>query len=377
MKTHSFQSNSIDQLKASLTSCQENEFQPNLAVVFCSKQQNIEAVRAVFVGANIDLVGCSTAGEIVDAVLYEGAISVLLFKVNTAYYQLLHEDYLEGEVYEASAKLAKRAIQEYKNPALIIMSGGLAVDAEQIIKGIRTGAGRDLPTYGGLAGDDLEMRSTTVFTNHRLTDQGLVALVLDTDKLIVKGLARSGWAPVGGVNTITKAVGNVIYTINGERAYDVFIRYFGISKDRLISDPLISIQTNYPLQILRGEGTSILRSPILVNEKEGSLTLAGGVIEGEQFQFSNSPGFEIIDQTIEEFGELQKNTPEAEGLILFSCKGRHGAFGPMLEDEIKGIYDLWGQPMIGFLSYGEFGDDGAGRYEFHNETCALVILKEK
>ena len=85
----------------------------------------------------------------------------------------------------------------------------------------------------------------------------------------------------------------------------------------------------------------------------------------------------MIEQTVDEFGLLQKDFPEADALILFSCKGRHGAFGPMLEDEVEGTYRHWKKPMIGLLTYGEFGDNGKGRCEFHNETCSLVILKEQ
>lgn len=253
------------------------------------------------------------------------------------------------------------------------MSGGLTVDAELIIDNVRKGAGKDLSMYGGMAGDDLEMKRTRVFSNAINSTQGLLLLALDTQKIAIRGLVTSGWEAVGGINTITQASGNVIYKINDERAYEVFIRYFGLS----CNDPLISIQTNYPLQIIKEGGYSVLRSPIVINKEEGSITLAAGVQEGDQFRFSSSPGFEVIDTTIAEFKEFQGSVPEADALILFSCKGRHGAFGPMLEDEIAGIYKQWGKPMIGFLSYGEFGDKGEGSCEFHNETCSLVILKER
>jgi hypothetical protein len=150
------------------------------------------------------------------------------------------------------------------------------------------------------------------------------------------------------------------------------MRYFGPA----LKDPLISIQTNYPLQIIREGGYSVLRSPIVMNEKDGSITLTAGIKKGDEFRFSSSPDFEVIDMTVAEFGKLQEVAPDPDAVVLFSCKGRHGAFGPLLEDEVGGIFERWKRPMIGLLSYGEFGDNGQGHCEFYNSTCSLVTIKE-
>ena len=120
-----------------------------------------------------------------------------------------------------------------------------------------------------------------------------------------------------------------------------------------------------------------MRSPLVLDEDNGSITLMGGVNQGDKFRFSNSPGFEVIEQTIEEFEQLKDKSPDVDALILYSCKGRHGALGPLLEDEISGLYNYWNKPMIGFLSYGEIGNTPSGICEFHNETCSLVSLREK
>ncbi len=37
----------------------------------------------------------------------------------------------------------------------------------------------------------------------------------------------------------------------------------------------------------------------------------------------------------------------------------------------------WNAPLIGFFSYGEFGKSKNGKHEFHNNTCCVVVLKEK
>lgn len=376
MWTHSFLCRDAAELERALNEISA-ESTPTLAMVFCSVQHDLARIRALFVEHSIDLIGCTTAGEIVDDCLYEESIAVLLLDLARDTYLVETLEHQVDNVYDKAYALGERAKNQFENPALLILSGGLTVNAELIINGLQDGAGENLPIYGGLAGDDLELKETIAFSSKLASGNGLAMLAIDTDKVLLKGLAISGWKPVGGVNTITKCEGNVIYEINGEPAYDVFIRYFGFSESQNKIDQLVTIQTNYPLQLLRKEGYSVLRSPMLVDKESRSITLAAGVEKGEQFCFSNSPGFEVIEQTISEFSLLQKDFPEADALILFSCKGRHGAFGPMLEDEVKGIHEQWAKPMVGLLTYGEFGDSGKGSCEFHNETCSLVILKEK
>jgi hypothetical protein len=262
---------------------------------------------------------------------------------------------------------------------MVIVSGGIKVDGEKIVLGIKDGVGREIPLFGGLAADDYKMNRTVAFSNGFLSDGGLCALIIDTDKIEMQGLATSGWQPFGLVKTITGSVGNVLYSINDEPALDVFLRQFGFNEDstKTERDQLLNTQTNYPLQIIQEDGSSILRTPLVIDESNKSLILAGGVVEGAKFRFSTSPGFEVIEQTIQEFGQLKKNKPEIDAAILFSCKARHGAFGPLLEEEIEGIYGYWKKPMVGFLCYGEIGNTKNGTCEFHNETCSMVLLKEK
>jgi len=206
-------------------------------------------------------------------------------------------------------------------------------------------------------------------------------LVFDHDKIAMQGLAICGWEPIGNVNTITKSSGNIVHTINDEPALDVFLRYFGYFESTNSTSTAVAaldkVSAQYPLQIVRKDGTSVLRSPMMSNEKDKSMVLGGAVTDGDKFRFSIAPGFQVIDQTVEEFGGLKNDFPEADALILFSCKGRQAALGPMIEDEVEGIYNYWLKPMIGFFSYGEIGNVKGGTCDFHNETCSLVLLKEK
>ncbi len=382
MQTVSLHADSVTELEIQLDETLKTNFSANLAIVFSSVNCDLEEVKALFNQRSIDLLGASSAGEICDELVLENSISVMLFDLPRDYYRCWFQETGDRTTYQVAYDGGEHARTAFANPAVIVVSGGLTVDAEQIVYGLKDGLREEVPIFGGLAGDDLKMQRTFVFDQHTITYNGLGLLVIDTDKVEVKGKAESGWKAVGAVNTITKAEGNILQQINGEPALDVFLRYFGFFDNRKqcssMENLLDTISGQYPLQILREGAEAVLRSPLLGNEEDRSLLLAGGVREGDRFRFSISPGFEVVDETIQRFKEFNALDPiEAEAVLLFNCKGRHAALGPVIETEIQELYREWNAPMIGFFTYGEIGPTQTGLCEFHNETCCLVTLREK
>ena len=77
----------------------------------------------------------------------------------------------------------------FKNPAFIIVSGWLSQDGENIINGITEGFGNNATIFGGMAGDDLILEGPMVFSNHTRSDKGLLALIIDQDKIDKMGFS--------------------------------------------------------------------------------------------------------------------------------------------------------------------------------------------
>ncbi|MBL0306480.1 MAG: hypothetical protein IPQ25_10735 [Chitinophagaceae bacterium] len=55
----------------------------------------------------------------------------------------------------------------------------------------------------------------------------LIALIIDEDKISIKGLATCGWKPIGITKTVTKSEGNIVYTIDDQPALDLLMNYLG------------------------------------------------------------------------------------------------------------------------------------------------------
>lgn len=377
MNVKTFISNSVEGIEQAKNNLANDGFKPNLAIVFGSSRFEMNAISALFNQMDIDVVGASTAGEIMNDAVHDGIITGLLIEVNKDYYAIYRGEYEGSNPFSASKKAGAYALESFSNPAIMVMSGGVSIDAEQIVYGLKAGVGHEVPIFGGLAADDLQLNATYAFTRHGATENGLAVLVFDNEKIEVKGLATSGWEGVGVENTITHAEGNIVYTINDEPAINAFLKYFGYFNNADAKNQVSDISAQYPMQIMREDGIPVLRAPLMSIEENGALVLAGGVRTGEKFRFSIAPGFEVIDKTIEEFGEWKKEAAGVDALVLFSCKGRHAALGPLIEDEVKGIYDFWGKPLVGFFTYGEIGLTKNGVCEFHNETCSLVAINER
>jgi hypothetical protein len=377
MIVKSFSAKSTAQLTTQIGKTLLNGYKPTLCILFTPFAGEIGAMQSIFSKHQIDLIGCTSAGEIQDDQVFDNAIVCMLLDIEKTAYTLFAETTGDSSTYKTAFNAGLAAKEAFENPGMLLLSGGIAIDAEQLVYGVKDAMGREIPFYGGLAAD-AALTKTISFSNDFNSEEGIVCLIFDTDKVEMKGMATSGWEAIGGNNIITEAKGNVVYSINDEPALDVFLKYFGFFDNTMHNGaPISSLSAQYPLQLQRNDGASVLRSPTLADNEDRTLILAGGVKTGENFRFSIAPGFNVVEQTVAEFSNLHKETEAAEAAILFSCKGRHAAFGPIIEDEVSGLYNHWNVPMIGFFTFGEIGNASNGVTEFHNETCSMVVLREK
>ncbi len=375
MNSRTLQSANIKDLTQQLESVFSEQFKPTLAIVFCSPSYDLSALSQLFKSHQIQLIGCSTAGEIVNDDLVHDSIVSMLLDIPYHHFQIVSTVFAEENELAVSHRLGRSMSEIFDDPAIIIFASGLLRDAEQIIDGLKDCLNPATPIYGGLAGDNLKFERNVCFTIDAIIEDGVVGLVIDQDHIKIHGQAVSGWMGLGKRNKITRAVGNIIYEIDYKPALDVFITYFGKIQKRYDGKDTYYLPGQHPLEIANDNGAKSLRSIISYDETDKTLILAGGVKTGDMFRFCNCPSFEEVEQTVNEFKQFSEMTPDIDAAILVSCAARFTAFGPMLNDEIKGIYDQWNAPMVGFLSYGEFGnrlDDG---FDFHNSTCALIGLK--
>jgi hypothetical protein len=379
MKAKSIKGKSPSEISDALNEALSDGYKPTLAVVFLSIKQDKEAISKLLDEKGIGIFGATTAGEFIDGDIGEESTAIMLLDINPADFEIMFIETGDENTRSIAKHIGEEGLKKFTNPAFIVVSGGISTDGEMIIRGIEDAVGPEVTIFGGMAGDDFTMTGTYVFTNGKSSNNALVAIILDEDKVSVKGLATSGWRPVGTERTITKSEGNVVYTIDDVPALDVVIKYMGVSKDLdTWKDVIVNVGSEFPMQLLREAADPVLRAPLFANKADRSLTCAGSVPQGSKIRFSMPPTFDVIDKVVAECKNVKDNEqPEGEAMIMFSCKARHLSLGPIVGDEIQQVKDVWGTPMVGFFSYGEMGKASKGKHEFHNNTCSLVVLEEK
>ena len=369
MKSRVFSVNSIEQIEPRLQDIRQEGLAPSLAIVFSSVVHNLKELSTVFAKYDIEVFGASSSGEFINEEIHEESVAVMLLEIDSEAYQLNVFDGKGKTSYQVGQSVAEWARTIYENPALMVISAGIRADGEQIVNGIIYTMERHVPLFGGQAGDDLRMQETFVFSASQVIANGVLALIFDRNVIELQGIAASGWKGIGTPKTITKAEGNIVYRIDDEPALDVYNKYLDIGGDT-------SLAIEYPLLLIRDDGSSVLRAAHFVNEDK-SITYAGTVPEGAKVRFSIPPGSEIIDHAIEQTSKFNQQIPRSDAIVLFSCKARHLALGPMVEDEICAVHKLWKVPLVGFFTYGEIGPVPQGRCDFHNYTLVPVLINEK
>ena len=387
MKAKSIKGKSTDEIKTAFNIAITDGFKPTLAIVFISIKQDIKAVCEIFDNEEIAIFGATTAGEFIDGDIEEGSIVILLLDINRAYFKIEFLEINQETAFETAQKLGQTGRQAFANAAFIIANSGVALDGEPIVDGIVQGFGKsstsengEVTVFGGKAADDLVLEATFVFTNKKSSDSSVVALIINEDKIDVKGIATCGWQAIGTTKTVTKSEGNTVYTIDDKPALDMLMNYLGVEIKQENNKEIVTFLSSwyYPLQVERENVDPVIRTAMFANSKDRSLICSGKVPQGSKIKFSLPPDFDSIDVVVAECQNFKEEIQQqADALIMFSCVSRHLSFGMVMRQEIEQVQEIWNAPMVGFFSYGEYGKSKTGKYDYHNNTCCIVALKEK
>jgi len=380
MKAKSIKGKSPEEIKKALTESLSDGYRPTLAIVFMSFKLDIDAVCELLNDEGIQIFGTTSSGEFISSEIEQESIVIMLLDINPSYFKLLFLESGEHSEFEIAKQLGEEGKKSYANAAFIIASGWSNVmDGEEIIKGIEGGFGGGVTIFGGMAGDDLTMTGPKVFALGKNSTTGLVALIIDEDKVDVSGVATCGWKPIGITKTITKSSGNIVYTIDDKPALDLVMKYLGLNlEDYSLNNTVFSLGAYYPLQLEREDAPAVMRTAMLGNAEDRSLVCAGNIPQGSKVRFSLPPDFDVIDTVVEECtGVKERELQDADAVIMFSCISRYLSLGIMTSEEIERVNAVWNAPLIGLFTYGEYGKSKGGQHEFHNNTCCVVALKEK
>ncbi len=343
-----------------------------LIQIFCANNnlQEIKEIQNYFTTTfpHSTVIGTTTDGALHNTDIYIASKHVATFtkfkKTELQSTLVEHTDSIQMS-YICGKKLLRKILRP-NTKVLISFADGIHTNGEEFLKGINS-INSDIVVSGGLAGDNGELKKTFVFNNEKITENGAVGVTLNSDALNVFTHYSFDWTPIGKKLTITKAVKNRVYEIDGISAVDIYAKYMG--KELAQNLPQIGIE--FPL-IFEKEGVNIGRA-VLFKHNDGSLTFAGNLQEGEKVRF----GVGNVDNLLKS-GEYQLDKIfdrlqfQPEAVFVYSCMARRRFMEKYIEYELEGL-STFGD-ISGFFTYGEFFSHR--KSDLLNESITLLGLSE-
>lgn len=354
----------------------------NLVLLFGSTRMLGDAARFRTIRnqfPNAILLGCSTAGEIVDTRVLDDTLVATAVEFEHTRLRIARTSITDAtQSYESGRSLA-RALAADDLIHVLVLSDGLKVNGTALTNGLQAELPDPVVVTGGMSGDGARFERTLVCANDVPAEGQIGALGLYGNRLKVGFGSLGGWDPFGPERLITRSKDNVLYELDKQSALELYKRYLGPHAAGLPATGLL-----FPLALRAGNGEAkpgLVRTILSINEAEQSLTFAGDVPEGSLARLMKANFERLIDGAIGAARSCHESLAErsAELAILISCVGRKLVLKQRIEEEVEGVRDVLGPraALTGFYSYGEISPHTpSAKCELHNQTMTITTLAE-
>ena len=360
-----------------------SDLKPQLILVFASVahfQSADFATTLVHSIPDAQWVGCSTAGEISGEGVTDNSVVITAIHFEHPDFMVAHTTLANMEQsHIAGQALAQQLSCRAELKHILVFGQGVNINGSALIEGIAAHIPQNIGISGGLAGDAGQFLRSFVLNNQGVSEHTLCAIGFYGKHLSLVSSSFGGWKGFGTTRQITRYQGNILYELDGKPALDLYKRYLGDYAADLPASGLL-----FPFSMLSAEGSEvgIIRTILGINEAEGSLILAGNLIENGYLQLMHASTDALVDgaQTAAEMIlSLQKNPNKSLGLLV-SCVGRKLLMGGRVDEEVDAVASVLGSKttLTGFYSNGEISPlSQSTDCKLHNQTMTITCLSEQ
>lgn len=311
------------------------------------------------------VIGCTGAGEICEGKISENGVvlSFTMFEKTELKAALLHQPSFDNS-FELGKSLAEQLL-EFDTKALLIFSAGYEVDSQDLLEGIYE-SNPDVLVAGGVSGNSGFIDETWAFTKDEMTNQGVVAVALQSDQLIAQTFSNYKWQEIGKPFLVTKAKGNTIYSIDKKKPLQILKHYLG---ETFVKE-LPTSGFEFPfIMNHKGEKVSVFIINVL---KNGAVQVNRNINEGEKITFSYTNIEAIIEGSLHRLKQLSKK--QVDTIFVYNCMARKRFAGHFTEQELLMMQSI--APTSGFFSYGEFTAGNKQRPQLLGHSLTYLALTE-
>lgn len=330
--------------------------------------ETIQTIRQAYPQSHI--VGCSSAGEILETSIYDESLSVAVVKFEGTRLKVVSA---ESQDPDAGQELARQLDGEHLK-SVFVLSDGLNVNGTTLSQSFRQALPEGVIVTGGLAGDGSSFERTWVIEGDHAVSNRVVAVGFYGEHVRVNFGCEGGWDTFGPERSVTRSEGNQLFELDGKPALDVYKRYLGDLAEGLPGNALL-----FPLSIQRTEAEqALVRTILAVNHEDHSMTFAGDIPQGSTARLMRCNLDRVIDGASEASMKIKPRQGNPSLSIAISCVGRRLILKHRAEEEVEGVLNNLpqGTRQIGFYSYGELSPKGLFNCELYNQTMTVTVISE-
>ena len=328
------------------------------------------------------IVGCTTSGEISAQGVFDDSLQITAIMWEKSQQKVVSTKMNDMQnSFDVAVTLA-RQLKGDNLKTVLLFSDGLHVNGSELLDGFQTILG-DVAIVGGMAGDGAAFVKTLQIINETISDNLVIAVGIYGNSLVTANGALGGWKPYGPPRKITKSIKNVVYEMDDKPALSLYKLYIG---DAYAKD-LPGSGLKFPLAVIEDGKKEVekIRTLLAIDNKNGSLTFAGNVKEGETVRLCQTTHDRLVEGASGAAkmitGNLEAIRTSQTGLALcVSCVGRKLVMAENISDEITAVQNILGMQtaITGFYSYGEFAPRPKTKDNvLHNQTMTIGYLSEE
>lgn len=390
-----------------------------LVLVYASTRHDPRRVVAAVRGAvgDVPLVGCSTTGEMCPAGLLQGGIVVAGLRSEALHAAVGHG----SDVYRdpggaarraismARARLDPSAVAASKNKLCLLHTAGFTLDQvgveEDVLAAVREELGEEWLVVGGSAGDDLRFLKNFQFSGDAVFDDAVVMALIATDLDVAHCMAH-GFVPTDRSFEVTDATANLVKTIDGRLARDLYAELLGVAPQKLtvglnllrMSDkvpkflmsfsqkvgltpqkivdnvPFFTYAIENPFGVQTASRGFVVKVPKTVTP-EGYLEFQTRIARGEKLHLMR------LDREMTATASARAITRAKEELkseprltLVFECSGRYMYLFREIDALARRIRESTTADIAGFFSSAEQGSMEKTTCQTHNYTTSILAF---
>jgi hypothetical protein len=354
---------------------------PHLLIVFGSVSRITDAALPALLLEQFPQahhIGCTTSGEITNDGVADDSLVVTAvrfkqpdFRVASVETSGMDDSAAAGQ--RLAAKLTAQGLH-----SILVLGQGVNVNGSALIEGITQVAGAQVTLTGGLAGDGGKFTQTWTLCDGVVSDHHVVGVGFYGPAINLAHGSFGGWQPFGATRRVTRSQANVLYALDGAPALDIYKRYLGEYARDLPGSGLL-----FPFAMLGQDHseTGLIRTILGVDEAQGSLTLAGDIIEGGYLRLMTASTDALVDGAEAAAAAAQTMFKKGEPCLalLVSCVGRKLVMGGRVDEEIEAVGEVFGKRAVltGFYSNGEISPYvSSPECKLHNQTMTITCLSD-